>query len=406
MLKRCLLSILLLAVSSALAQKSAVHHELQTGPQGSGGKPGSHKAQSPLRYTYTGDDACSACHQDKVATFHQTAHYITSRLPGKESILGNFTSDSNVLKTSVPDLFFRMEEKDDGFFQTAVEGIPPDTKSRTERFGLVIGAGGTGQTFLYWKGDELFELPVSYWNQLGWVNSPGYQDGDANFDRAIVPRCLECHATYFEPIPSSVNRYRTSGFLVGITCEKCHGPGRHHVELEAAKARKTSGSAILNPGRFSRERQLDLCAWCHGGRGTGVAPAFSYLPGEPLDKYIRLQGLVAQAPTDVHGDQVDLLKKSRCFQSSTMTCLTCHDVHTTQHDLRAFSQVCLSCHKPGTDRFPKMGHQVDGECISCHMPKQDTNLIVFDWKGDRMRPQVRTHWIKTYPNPSTKVEAQ
>lgn len=403
MLKPRLLPILLFAVSSALAQKSAVHREMQAGHPGNH-KPASRKAQSTIRDAYLGDDACSSCHQDKAATFHQTAHYLTSRLASKESILGDFTPGRNVLKTSVPDLFFRMEEQDGGFFQTAVEGISPDTKSRTERFGLVIGVGETGQTFLYWKGDQLFELPVSYWRKLGWVNSPGYPDGDANFDRAIVPRCLECHATYFEPIHPSVNRYRKSGFLIGITCEKCHGPGRSHVQQQAAQARKASDSAILNPRRFSRERQLDLCAWCHGGRGTEVAPAFSYVPGKPLDKYIQLQGLVADVPTDVHGDQVDSLKKSRCFQSSGMTCLTCHDVHTTQHDLRAFSQVCLSCHQPGTARFPKAGHQMADECIDCHMPKQDTNLIVFDWKGDRKRPQVRSHWIKTYPKTSMRIE--
>jgi hypothetical protein len=31
------------------------------------------------------------------------------------------------------------------------------------------------------------------------------------------------------------------------------------------------------------------------------------------------------------------------------------------------------------------------------MPKQETNLIVFDWNGKKARPQVRNHWIKVYP---------
>jgi hypothetical protein len=30
------------------------------------------------------------------------------------------------------------------------------------------------------------------------------------------------------------------------------------------------------------------------------------------------------------------------------------------------------------------------------MPRQETNLIVFDWNGRRMRPLVRNHWIKVY----------
>jgi hypothetical protein len=353
------------------------------------------------RPNFVGDDACSSCHAKKVETFHQSAHYLTSRLPSKDAIFGNFTPGANVLKTANPDLFFRMEQKGDYFFQTAVEGVAPYSESHTERFGLVIGSGGKGQTYLYWRGDGLFQLPVSYWKDLGWVNSPGYRDGVANFERPVIPRCLECHATYFEPAPSSANRYSEIGFVVGITCEKCHGPGSEHVHQEDLKHPPASGLAILNPDRFSRERQIDLCAWCHAGHGTAVVPSFSYVPGEPLDKYIEFPRPDTNSQIDVHGGQVDLLRKSRCFQSSTMTCLTCHDVHTEQHDLAAFSQRCLSCHQPGKDSFPKVGHQATSNCIGCHMPERETNLIVFDWKGHKQRPQVRTHWIKTYSDTTT-----
>ena len=196
------------------------------------------------RENYIGDEACRSCHQDKVETFHRTAHYLTSRLPDKDSILGNFDADANILKTSNPDLYFRMEAKDSGFFQTAVQGIPPYITSRTERFGLVVGSGGKGQTFLFWKGDLLFQLPVSYWKEIGWVNSPGYRDGVAYFDRPVIPRCLECHGTYFESLAPPQNRYSQTGFVVGITCEKCHGPGRAHVERFSSKSAKTSSTRL------------------------------------------------------------------------------------------------------------------------------------------------------------------
>ena len=129
-----------------------------------------------------------------------------------------------------------MEQKGYDFFQTAVEGADPFMTTRTERFAFVIGSGGKGQTYLFWKGDDLFQLPVSYWSELGWVNSPGYRDGTANFSRPIIPRCLECHGTYFEQIPPPSNRYSKTGFTVGITCEKCHGPGREHVQTFSAKS--------------------------------------------------------------------------------------------------------------------------------------------------------------------------
>jgi hypothetical protein len=30
------------------------------------------------------------------------------------------------------------------------------------------------------------------------------------------------------------------------------------------------------------------------------------------------------------------------------------------------------------------------------MPRQETNLIVFDFAGKKVRPQMRNHWIKVY----------
>jgi hypothetical protein len=350
-------------------------------------------AQQP----YVGDDACRSCHQSEAKDFHYTTHYLTSQLPSPETILGSFKEGENVLKTSNERLVFKMEAGKDGFTQTAVDGTPPNTESRTERFGVVFGSGSKGQTYAFWKNDQLFQLPVSYWNELGWVNSPGYRDGVAEFRRPIIPRCLECHATYFESLAPPLNRFNKTSFVVGIACEKCHGPGRNHIEQQNSKSNPGAGPTIANPAHFSRERQLDLCAWCHAGLGVAVTPSFSYVPGKPLNQYIELPPVDPNAGVDVHGSQVELLEKSRCFKSSTMTCSTCHDVHVPQHDLAVFSQHCLSCHKEeGCGMFPKLGHAISSNCVDCHMPNQPTNLIVFDDKGKKMRPRMRNHWIKVY----------
>lgn len=374
---------------------------------------------TPKAQDFAGNDACRNCHQQRVEAFHHAAHFLTSLPANGSSILGKFTPSNNILKTANPGLFFRLDERrpdrnnskgeggtenDAGFFQTAVEGVPPHTTSRTERFALVVGSGGKGQTYLFWKGDQLFQLPVSYWANLGWVNSPGYRDGFANFDRPIIPRCLECHATYFEALPPPSNRYATAGFTLGIQCEKCHGPGRQHIAQKNSKSATASESAILNPARFSRDRQMDLCAWCHAGQGQALLPAFSYVPGQPLDRYIDLPHPDPEAALDVHGSQVEMLKQSRCFQASSMTCLTCHDVHTTQHDLAEFSERCLSCHRPDSAVFSRPDHHLSANCIDCHMPKQETGLIVFEWHGKRARPQVRNHWIKVYSENYTPAE--
>jgi hypothetical protein len=156
---------------------------------------------------------------------------------------------------------------------------------------------------------------------------------------------------------------------------------------------------IVNPAKLTRDRQIDLCALCHAGIGELIAKPFAYVPGEPLDKYLLLPHLDPNANIDVHGSQVELLKRSRCYESSSsMICSTCHNVHLAQHDLAAFSERCLSCHKVESGRvFPKRGREIASNCIDCHMPRQQTNLIVSDSNGRKVKPRVRNHWIKIYP---------
>jgi hypothetical protein len=294
-----------------------------------------------------------------------------------------------------------MEARNDGLFQTGVLGTPPDTISVSERFDLVIGSGRKGQTYLYWgKDDQLFQLPVSYWTEVAsWVNSPGYGDRSIDFSRPVVARCLECHATFFEPVVDAgvVNRYRRSNFVLGISCEKCHGPGQQHAELNAPGAPKPADQAIVNPAKLSRERQLALCSLCHGGIGVAKAPPFSFTVGNTLEDFIRLDIPKPDEPLDVHGNQVALLERSKCFKSSTMTCSTCHDVHMRQREVGDFSEKCLTCHKvESCGLFPRRGRAIAGKCVDCHLPNQTSNVIHSTHDGARILPKVRNHWIKVY----------
>src|SRR5205814_6190406 len=101
--------------------------------------------------------------------------------------LGSFAPGQNVLRTTNAALYYRMDSTASGFYETAVMGRAPDTSVRSERIAYVTGVR-KGQSYLYWHGDELYQLPVSYWTELGWANSPSYPDGRPNFDRAIPPR--------------------------------------------------------------------------------------------------------------------------------------------------------------------------------------------------------------------------
>jgi cytochrome c554/c'-like protein len=291
-----------------------------------------------------------------------------------------------------------MEAKADGFFQTALWEIGGAATSRTEKMDVVIGSGRRGQTYLYWKKDQLFQLPVSYWTSLHlWINSPNYIDGEANFEKRVLPNCLACHMSYAAAIGSPVysNEFKKDSLVFGISCERCHGPGKKHAELMAAKKPDAN---MVSIGKLSRERQVEVCAQCHGGLRPPLEDPFSYAPGEPLEKYFRSTGTPVAKTADVHGNQVGLLQMSKCYQSSaSMTCSTCHNVHQTQRDAPAFSQKCLSCHKvESCGEFAKLGQKLAGNCVDCHMPVQASNAIVSSLQGKATREMVRSHWIKVY----------
>ena len=371
---------------------------------------------------HVSDAACLPCHQEQASTYLHTSHHGASQAASKESVLGSFREDgSNVLMIADPakagddpGLYFEMKARDDILSQTAVAGWPSELRRRSERMDLVIGTGTRGQSYLYWHGDQLFELPVSYWSDGSrWINSPGYRNGTMNFNRAITPRCLECHASFVEAKSADPlgNRYDKDSLVTGITCERCHGPGGEHVTSHSGKEARpslpASSEAILNPAKFSRDRQVDSCALCHNGiRAEEKAPAFSFVPGERLDKYLAPNLADKVDRPDVHGNQVGLLKRSQCYLSSpTMSCSTCHDVHAPEHEAAWYSSRCLTCHQVESCGLSKtQGKKIVGGCVGCHMPVEPTTAFSFDGPGKSVQPTMRSHWIRVVGSSATAGE--
>jgi len=365
------------------------------------------------RTGYAGNASCFSCHKELSQNYQHNGHYLTSQIPTPGSVLGSFRKDANSLtivdpaQSDRPGLQFVMEARKDGFFETARSGWKPDVFERTERIDLVTGSGVRGQTYLYWQGDRLFELPVSYWTDgHRWINSPGYFDGTADFSRVVNPACLECHATFIRALSSDpgTNRYDRESLIVGISCESCHGPGADHVRLETKHETAPSESAphgILNPANFSRDRKVDLCAECHNGiQRAALAPTFSYLPGRPLSEFFKQLPSPDVEHPDVHGNQVGLLQRSKCYRSSEkMNCTICHDVHTTGKSAAFYSAKCLTCHQwQSCGMARKVGHdRIANRCIDCHMPVEETNVIVSETAGKVVHAKMRNHWIKIYP---------
>jgi Cytochrome c554 and c-prime len=97
---------------------------------------------------------------------------------------------------------------------------------------IVVGSGKKGQTYLYWKENLLYQLPISYYVPTkSWCNSPGYPAGVPHFSRLIGVRCLECHSSRvaYEDAGNNVNYIDRKSIEYGVDCERCHGASANHV---------------------------------------------------------------------------------------------------------------------------------------------------------------------------------
>jgi hypothetical protein len=199
--------------------------------------------------------------------------------------------------------------------------------------------------------------------------------------------------------------------ILGVECEKCHGPGAMHVEFQSKNPGVREAKFIINPGKLPRERILDLCALCHGGKLTKTKPSFSFQPGDTLSNYFSPQSPLVNANNiDVHGNQLGLLSFSKCFKLSNLTCMNCHNIHENENgQIKVFSQRCMNCHSEGHGKICKMtasiGPAITQNCIDCHMPKQPSHAVTVFLQGEQFPTPVmmRTHYVKVYPEEVNKV---
>ena len=349
---------------------------------------------------YVSPAVCAECHAEQAEHFHETAHFLTAMPATHDTILGSFKPGENRLDTHDPNFYFEMVAESDRLFQCA--RIQENGREYEHRrpFDIVIGSGNHGQTYLYWERDELYQLPVSYFSEVGWINSPGsYRDGTADFARGVGVRCLDCHATYFANEPSSYNRYDKTNFILGVTCVRCHGPGWAHVQYHRTHPEDKTSRYLVHPGELSRERANEVCAQCHSGVGEPLQPSFTYRPGEPLEEYIKLDmNQDDPANDDPHAaNQLLRLMKSRCYsESTTLTCVTCHDPHQRERGkLAVFAERCKSCHAlDDCGLSAQHGEFLTTRCVECHMPSRRDQEGAMQTSSGTVLPLLRDHLIQ------------
>ncbi len=355
-------------------------------------------------------EVCAECHQEIYDTFAKTAHAITAEEARPDNVLGSFAEGKNKLTTRDPNLSFQMVSDADGLRQCLTVRSGEKEYTHEVPIDILTGSGNHGQTYLYWQGDALFELPVSYFSELDrWVNSPGlYSDGTADFARGIGDRCLDCHATYFALAPGSFNRYDRQNYILGVTCVRCHGPGWAHVQYHQNHRDELEAKYIVNPAALSSERANEVCAQCHSGAGQLHQPAFTYRPGEPLAEYLTLD-FSGESPQndDPHAaNQLARLMKSRCFtESPALTCYTCHDPHQLERgNLALIAERCGTCHADDDCGLSnELGTRLKDRCIPCHMASRRDTFGVIETPDGDFRPLLRDHFIQARPTATQQI---
>jgi hypothetical protein len=258
----------------------------------------------------------------------------------------------------------------------------------------IIGAGDNGFGGLVRNGEYVFQAPLSYYAKAGaWELSPGYELGNAGFNRPILPGCISCHSGRPNPQPEGNGHFGNPIFSeLAIGCENCHGPGLAHVLAHQVGLENGQGhdSSIVNPATLSPALTNNICMSCHQtGDVRVLKPGKEYKdfrPGTPLDETL---SILMVPPKRESPPQQDLLEHyysmtlSKCYRGSgeKLSCISCHDPHVEPSREEApayFRKKCLACHTEQSCTVPlqvRASKQPSDDCAGCHMKKRDVREI-------------------------------
>ena len=327
---------------------------------------------------FVGAASCAPCHPAQFRSQQNSRHSRTLRRPTElESLPWPDRDIPDTDNLHVKHHFARVDGRVEavtrvgaGAFRAVVE--------------YALGSNHQGRSFLGREGNgQVRELRISqYPDDPGWgrtmehpakpPDEPGYLGRPISAE--AFRKCLNCHATNFRAARDPEGRPEARDHSIG--CERCHGPGKHHL-LASAAAATFPELAIARPKLASPAQVMAICADCHRAP-TKTTPADA--------GFVRYQA--------------SSLVLSRCYTESAeaISCVTCHNPHEDARTSSAFYEArCLACHDvpgPSATRDPAV---VSGrtwspcpvnprkDCLACHMPKV---------KDAVPRTIFTDHWIR------------
>jgi predicted CXXCH cytochrome family protein len=365
-----------------------------------------------VKSDYVDSATCAGCHQAIAKSYHLTGMGRSLFRPRLETTVEDYKTHNSIYNRT-SDRYYTMLERDGKWIQRRHQiGLGGQEINVEEKpVDYVMGSGNHVRSYLNRTTQgTLVELPVSWYAEKGgyWGMSPGYdRPNQEDFRRTIMGECMFCHNGY--PAKEKGTNLDGSEPLFGdripegIDCQRCHGPGRAHVEAAGSghAAPDAIRRAIVNPAKLDRDRQTEVCLQCHLETSSRPLPnrirrynlEFTYRPGEPLgDSFVFFDHPSGTG----HDDKFEIahaayrLRMSVCFRSTQMTCTTCHDPHNIprgEEAVQHYTEVCRSCH-PNAHSTNKVA--TGSNCIACHMPKRRTedavHVVMTDHYIQRIKP--------------------
>ena len=324
-------------------------------------------------------EICAECHPAIVRSFSATPMALSSGLTSAALALPSDNTQS--FGGDKSGFAYAVERDASGYLlRFGREGQPENFEQR--RLPYFVGSGAAAVAFLISVDGFLYEAPVAWYRQShSWGLSPGYENYSYPFlTRAVVPRCLECHASGVQPVAGTQNGYSSPPFREpGVTCERCHGSGDAHASRMRLKPRSGGNLDLVNPAKLTPERRDSICAQCHLSGEVVVERASArqqpFLPGDRLQDYRLSFSRAADGSKTKVASHVENLAQSLCKRTSQdrLWCGTCHDPHSEPAPAgRAdwFRTKCLACHANDNCTATASAREAaKNDCVSCHMPK-------------------------------------
>jgi Cytochrome c554 and c-prime len=357
---------------------------------------------------FVGSTACADCHREIHDEYFAT--HPMGRSVRLVADLEGPAADSLPTTISHAAIEYQAYRKGDALWQaesaTDSEGI---IYRQDVEIDFAVGSGARGYTFVSVRDGCLFQAPLTWYTKtLVWDLSPGYDAvSNPRFERRISTGCIACHSGRANTVPGEQNRFEEPLFAEAlIGCERCHGPGAHHLEFHMETMPDgPKVDPIINPAGLDHALRDSVCYQCHlhgqhrvlrSGRN-----AFDFRPGDHVsdiwvtfldDKPVTVQDGGSRAVS-----QPEQMMASTCYRKSNgeLGCISCHDPHrvpATADRVDYFRQGCLNCHEDGQTvcSIPEATRResfADDSCIECHMPRLRADDVPHTAQTNHMIPR-------------------